>query len=89
MNPQERACAREKGPACWYLVGYTSFWCTNRACCQDRGTDIPGVVNCSYYESEESRWKILLVNLGYGMLLCLSLTLLFYGLFFGGVWICS
>ncbi len=65
MNPEERACAREDGPICKYLEPglCEADWCGNMLCCQHRGTAIPGIANCPYYEpyyepgQEEKDWN--------------------------------
>lgn len=49
-NPEARACARKRGPDCQYLTSALSWWCAHAKCSQERGTTIPGVIHCPYYE---------------------------------------
>ena len=51
-NPEERACGRKVGPDCKYLTLALHRWCSNEACCRRRGTTIPGVVKCPYYQPD-------------------------------------
>ena len=57
-NPEARACSRESGPDCKWLIPYISWWCTNEACCKSRGTQIPGVIGCPFYKPSRGigRW---------------------------------
>lgn len=49
-NPDARACSRKKGPDCRFLTSALSFWCTNEGSNRLRGTTIPGVIKCPFYE---------------------------------------
>lgn len=60
MNPQERACSCEDGPDCKYLEPIIDYWCVNDACCEERGTKIPGIINCPYYEPYKIPWKLII-----------------------------
>ncbi len=64
-NPEERACAREDGPDCKYMVAAFYYWCSNRACCRHRGTTIPGVIKCPFYQPQPKPnpwWEDLLIT---------------------------
>lgn len=49
-NPDMKACSRHSGPDCRFLTSALLYWCTNKACAKLRGTTIPGIINCSFYE---------------------------------------
>lgn len=38
---------------CKYLKAYVSWWCTNDKAIKDRGTRIPGCINCPHWELEK------------------------------------
>jgi len=56
-NQEAKACARKIGPDCRYLTAALSYWCTNKESIRRRGTSIPGVIKCPYYEPKPW-WKI-------------------------------
>ena len=37
---------------CAFLVGHVNWWCKNEQAIKARGTSIPGVCNCPYWEQE-------------------------------------
>jgi hypothetical protein len=73
-NPEERACMREIGPDCKYIQAALYYWCVNEACCRCRGTSIPGLVNCPFYQpvNKPSPWWENLLLAG---LMCVYVTL--------------
>ncbi|MEK6825782.1 MAG: hypothetical protein AABY00_03275 [Nanoarchaeota archaeon] len=42
---QRKGCDR-----CLFLEGAVSLWCTNKEAVRERGTNIPGVRHCSYWQ---------------------------------------
>ncbi len=42
---------------CKHLKGAVSLWCTSDEACKARGSHIPGVIHCTYWEAmERARW---------------------------------
>jgi hypothetical protein len=46
----KRNCA-----TCAFLKGTLSLWCTNKNAIKDRGTGIPGIIFCPYWEKVEKK----------------------------------
>jgi hypothetical protein len=42
---------------CKFLVGYVNLWCKNEKAVKARGTAIPGVIHCPYWQSERAKLK--------------------------------
>lgn len=81
-NPAARACSRHHGPDCRYLTAALSCWCTNKQSIHARGTTIPGVIDCPYYQPEEpepwvSEWELGFFLVSVATLIGVVLALLF------------
>ena len=50
---KRKACVGPGGMEtdCKWLRAYVSWWCKNEKCIEWRGTNIPGVKNCSFWEA--------------------------------------
>lgn len=49
---EKRRCS-----GCNYLKGYVSLWCTNKEACKTRGTSIPGIIKCPFWEEEKTLFE--------------------------------
>lgn len=44
-NKEERCCYD-----CKFCIAYISWWCKNEECVEWRGSNLPGVKNCPFWE---------------------------------------
>ena len=69
-NPKAKACVRKYGPDCAYLTSALSYWCTHKECIKERGTSIPGIMNCKYYKPHTLNTYVIIASVVASVAVC-------------------
>jgi len=81
-DPEYKCCVSGTTGDCAHLTAALSWWCTNDDARKFRGTTIPGIYNCPFYEERKSKIKrcipVQVEILG-------SFIWIFKAIFFGGI----